>query len=220
MRILVVEDEPKLNKGIVHGLKSRGYAVDFAFEGKAGETLARQNPYDLIILDIMMPIRDGITVCKNLRESNISTPILMLTAKDSTEDTVNGLDSGADDYLVKPFSFEELTARIRSLLRRPTGMVSDTLELDALQLDTASGKLTINGKDIALTTREYALLEYLLRNKQNVVSREDILDHVWDNFYDSMSNAVDVHLKNLRKKLPKPYASRIETIRGKGYRLA
>src|SRR3989344_951075 len=220
MRILVVEDEPKLNKGIVKGLKTRGYAVDFAFEGQAGENLARENPYDLILLDIMMPRRDGLTVCRNLRKDGITTPILFLTAKDAVEDKVTGLDEGADDYLVKPFSFEELTARIRSLLRRPNGMVADTLVLDDLKLDTQAQRLTISDKEISLTTREYALLEYLLRNYDKVITREDILDHVWDNFYDSLSNVVDVHLKNLRKKLPKDYAKRIKTIRGKGYRIA
>ena len=220
MRILVVEDEPKLNKGIVKGLKTRGYAVDFAFEGQAGENLARKNPYDVILLDIMMPRRDGLTVCRNLRKDGITTPILFLTAKDAVEDKVTGLDEGADDYLVKPFSFEELTARIRSLLRRPNGMVGDTLVLDDLKLDTQAQRLTISDKEISLTTREYALLEYLLRNYDKVITREDILDHVWDNFYDSLSNVVDVHLKNLRKKLPKDYAKRIKTIRGKGYRIA
>ncbi|MBI1833480.1 MAG: response regulator transcription factor [Candidatus Andersenbacteria bacterium] len=220
MRILVVEDEPKLNKGIVKGLKTRGYAVDFTFEGQAGENLARKNPYDLILLDIMMPRRDGLTVCRNLRKDGITTPILFLTAKDAVEDKVTGLDEGADDYLIKPFSFEELTARIRSLLRRPNGMVSDTLTLDDLKLDTQAQRLTINDTEISLTTREYSLLEYLLRNRDKVITREDILDHVWDNFYDSLSNVVDVHLKNLRKKLPKDYAKRIETIRGKGYRVA
>jgi DNA-binding response OmpR family regulator len=220
MRILVVEDELKLNKGIVHGLKNRGYAVDFAFEGQAGETLARENPYDLIILDIMMPRRDGLTVCRNLRQAGISTPVLFLTAKDAIEDKVHGLDTGADDYLVKPFSFKELMARLRSLLRRRPEMVSDILRLDELQLDTTAQRLTIGGKEISLTVREYALLEYLLRNINTVVSREDILDHVWDNFYDSLSNVVDVHLKNLRKKLPAAYAKRIKTIWGKGYRIA
>lgn len=220
MRILVVEDEPKLNRGIVRGLKSRGYAVDFAFEGQAGETLARKNPYDVIILDIMMPRRDGLTMCRNLRADGIATPILFLTARDGVADKVVGLDEGADDYLVKPFAFEELTARIRSLLRRPKGMVADTITLDDLALDTKAQRLTISDKEVVLTTREYALLEYLLRNKDAVMSREDILDHVWDTFYDSQSNVVDVHLKNIRKKLPKKYAERIETIRGKGYRVA
>ena len=220
MRILVVEDEPKLNKGIVKGLKARGYAVDFAYEGKAGETLAKENPYDLIILDVMMPIRDGITVCKNLRTASITTPILFLTAKDATEDKITGLDSGADDYLVKPFSFEELTARIRSLLRRPKQLITDILTLDELKMDTNAQQTTVAKKEIQLTTREHALLEYLLRNQNKVITREEILDHVWDNFYDSLSNVVDVHLKNLRKKLPKKYADRIKTIRGKGYRLA
>lgn len=220
MRILVVEDEPKLNRGIVKGLQSQGYAVDFAYEGEAGETLARQNPYDAIILDIMMPNQDGITTCKNLREAGVKSPILFLTAKDSVQDKVAGLDTGADDYLVKPFSFDELTARIRSLLRRPKAMVNDIISLDTLALNIPAGQVTVDGKNIELTSKEYSLLEYLLRNQGRIVSREDILDHVWDNFYDAMSNVIDVHLKNIRKKLPKTYAQRITTIRGKGYRIA
>ncbi len=220
MRILVVEDEPKLNKGLVKALKNQGYAVDFAFEGVAGETLARRNPYDLIILDIMMPLRDGLTVCQNLRHDQITTPILFLTAKDAIEDKVTGLDHGGDDYLTKPFSFEELLARIRSLLRRPNQLVPDIMTLDGLTLDTQAQRVTIANKEIHLTAREYALLEYLLRNQNTVVTRDDILSHVWDSFYDSLSNVVDVHLKNLRKKLPNQYARRIKTIRGKGYRLS
>lgn len=220
MRILVVEDEPKLNKGLVKGLERKGYAVDFAFDGLAGETLARKNPYDLIVLDIMMPRRDGITMCNNLRTDRIETPIIFLTAKDEINDKVTGLNTGADDYLVKPFAFDELAARIQSVLRRPKQLVPDTLTLDDLQLDTQAQRLTVGQKEIALTLREYSVLEYLLRNLGFVVTREDILAHVWDTFYDSQSNVVDVHVKNIRKKLPAAYAKRIETIRGKGYRVA
>jgi DNA-binding response OmpR family regulator len=220
MRILVVEDEPKLNRGIVEGLRNRGYAVDFAFEGQAGETLARQHPYDLIILDIMLPRRDGLTVCRNLRSDTFTTPILLLTARDDTDDKVLGLDAGADDYVIKPFSFDELAARIRALLRRPSQNLPHILELDGLTLDAAAGTCMAQGRPVNLTLREFSLLEYLLRNTGRIVSRENILDHVWDNFSDSQSNVIDVHLKNLRKKLPAPYARRIETIRGKGYRLA
>ncbi|MCE9642997.1 MAG: response regulator transcription factor [Candidatus Andersenbacteria bacterium] len=220
MRILVVEDEPKLNKGLVKGLQNKGYAVDFAFDGLAGETLARKQAYDLIILDIMMPRRDGITVCNNLRTSGIETPILFLTAKDEIADKVEGLNIGADDYLVKPFAFEELFARIKSILRRPKQVVPDILKLEKLTLNTKAQQLTINNKIIPLTLREYSLLEYLLRNEGAVITREDLLDHVWDIFYDSQSNVVDVHVKNIRKKLPTAYAKRIETIRGKGYRIA
>jgi DNA-binding response OmpR family regulator len=220
MKLLVVEDEPKLNKGLVQGLQARGYAVDFAFDGVEGENMARMNGYDLVVLDIMLPKRNGLEVCRNLRAARVGTPVLFLTAKDAVDDRIAGLDQGADDYLVKPFSFGELEARIRTLLRRPALVVADTLELDGLSLDTRAQKLTVDGKEIALTLREFALLEYFLRNQGVVVSREDLLDHVWDRFFDSFSNVVDVHLKNLRKKLPSSYAKRIETVWGKGYRLA
>ena len=219
MRLLVVEDEVKLNKGLVQGLQNKGYAVDFAYDGEQGEQMARWNKYDMIILDIMMPKQNGLEVCKNLRAKDITTPILLLTAKDTVEDKVIGLNAGADDYLVKPFSFEELAARVRTLLRRPPLTSSDILALENLRLDTRSQTVNINGKDLSLTLREYALLEYLLRNKGAVITREDILEHVWDRFHDSLSNVVDVHLKNLRKKLPDEYSKRIQTVWGKGYRL-
>ncbi len=220
MKLLVVEDEPKLNKGLVTGLQQRGYAVDFAFDGEAGENMARLNGYDVILLDVMLPKRDGFEVCRRLRKDGIQTPVLFLTAKDSTEDTVNGLDLGGDDYLVKPFSFDELAARLRTLLRRPPVTVSPILTLDELELNPRAQQVTVGGKEIALTLREYGVLEYLLRNKGAVVTRQDLLDHVWDQFFDSFSNVVDVHLKNLRKKLPPSYARRLKTIWGKGYRLA
>ncbi len=219
MRILVVEDEEKLNKGLVQGLQKRGYAVDFAFDGEEGEKLALWNDYDAIVLDIMMPKRDGLTICRNIRAKGKQTPVLFLTAKDATEDKIQGLDGGADDYLVKPFSFEELAARIRTLLRRPPLTANTVLQFDDLKIDTASQIVTLNGKPLELTLREYGLLEYLVRNKGIVKTREDILEHVWDRFFDSFSNVVDVHLKNLRKKLPTSYAKRIKTVWGKGYRL-
>jgi DNA-binding response OmpR family regulator len=219
MKILIVEDEIKLNKALSTGLQNHGYAVDCAFDGEEGEKLARINSYDLILLDIMMPKRDGIEVCKNLRAAGKTTPILMLTAKDAIDDRVNGLDSGADDYLIKPFAFEELIARIRTLFRRAPLTTTDILELDDLHLDTRTQQVSINKKEISLTLREYALLEYFLRNKDTVLTRGDLLEHVWDINYDSLSNVVDVHLKNLRKKLSKKYAQRIKTIWGKGYKL-
>ncbi|HCC83431.1 TPA: DNA-binding response regulator [Candidatus Uhrbacteria bacterium] len=219
MKLLVVEDEPKLNKGLVLGLQARGYAVDFAFDGVEGENMAKGGGYDLIILDVMMPNRDGFTVCQNLRTAGNHVPILFLTAKDAIDAKVEGLNLGADDYLVKPFSFEELVARIRTILRRAPQVVSDILTLGDLKLDTRSQTLSVDDKPIELTLREYGLLEYFLRNKGAVVTREDILSHVWDRFFDSFSNVVDVHLKNLRKKLPKTYAKRIQTVWGKGYRL-
>ncbi len=220
MKLLVVEDEAKLNRALVQGLQQRGYAVDFAFDGEEGERLARLNGYDLILLDIMLPKQDGLMVCKHLRAKGLLTPIIFLTAKDQTQEKVEGLDMGADDYLVKPFSFDELHARIRSLLRRPPIAHTDTLLLDTLELDTKAQKLTVDKKEIELTLREYGLLEYFLRNRDKVITRQDILDHVWDQFFDSFSNVVDVHLKNLRKKLPSRYANRIKTIWGKGYRLS
>lgn len=220
MRLLVVEDEPKLNKGLVLGLQQRGYAVDSALDGEEGEKMARLNGYDLIILDVMLPKRDGFEVCKNLRTAKVQTPVLFLTAKDATEDTIHGLDLGADDYLVKPFSFDELAARIRTLLRRPAAVINDVLTLDGLRLDTRSQKVSVHNTPVDLTLREYGLLEYLLRNQGAVVTRQAIIDHVWDQFFDSFSNVVDVHLKNLRKKLPSSYAKRIKTVWGKGYQLA
>ena len=218
MKILVVEDEPKLNRGLVRGLQNRGYAVDFAFEGVEGENMARMNGYDLIVLDIMLPNRDGLEVCRNLRSVKVDTPIIFLTARDAVEDRIAGLDEGADDYLVKPFSFAELEARVRTLLRRPPLAAPNLLELDGLCLDARSQRVTVDSNPINLTLREFALLEYLLRNQGVVITREDILDHVWDRFFDSFSNVVDVHLKNLRKKLPEAYAKRIQTVWGKGYR--
>lgn len=220
MKILVVEDEPKLNQGLVEGLKARGYTVDSALDGVEGESLAKTHTYDAILLDVMMPKRDGFEVCRNLRTAGVQTPVIFLTARDATEDKVKGLDLGSDDYLIKPFSFEELTARIRAIVRRQPITTSNTLTLDSLHLDTKSQKVRVDTKEIHLTLREYGVLEYLLRNKDAVVTREDILSHVWDRFFDSFSNTVDVHIKNLRKKLPSSYAKRIQTIWGKGYRIS
>lgn len=220
MKLLLVEDEPKLNRGIVQGLQERGYAVDAALDGEEGENKARMNTYDVIILDVMLPKQDGFTVCKKIRAAGIMTPVLFLTARSGVHDRVEGLNLGGDDYLIKPFSFEELTARIRSILRRAPQVTGDVFTLDELQLDTRSQSVTVNGKNIDFTLREYGLLEYLLRNKGAVVNRQEILDHVWDRFADTLTNVVDVHLKNIRKKLPAKYAKRIETIWGKGYRLS
>lgn len=220
MKLLVVEDEPKLNKALVQGLRQQGYVVDFAFDGEEGERIARSSEYDLLILDVMLPKLDGFGLCKRLREAGKMTPILFLTAKDAIEDRVIGLDLGADDYLVKPFSFEELSARVRTLLRRPAVVMSDVLKLDQLELDARGQTVTVDGKKIELTLREFALLEYLMRNVGAVITQQDMLDHVWDRFFDSFSNVVNVHIKNLRKKLPPAYAKRLVTVWGKGYRLA
>lgn len=219
MKILVVEDEQKLNNAIVLGLQQRGFTVDSALDGTEGERFARENGYDAILLDVMMPGVDGFEVCRRLRAANIHTPILFLTARGDIHDKVEGLNIGADDYLVKPFSFDEVIARIRAVTRRSPEVKSDILELDELKLDTRSQIVTVNDVVIDLTLREYGLLEYFLRNIGTAVTREDILSNVWDRFHDSLSNVIDVHLKNLRKKLPKAYAKRIQTIWGKGYRL-
>ncbi len=219
MKILIIEDEIKLNKALSKGLQNLGYAVDSAFDGEEGEKMAKWNEYDLILLDVMLPKKNGIEVCQNLRAAGKTTPILMLTAKDAIEDKVAGLNIGADDYLVKPFAFDELIARIRTLFRRPPLASADVFELDKLKLDTRTQKVTVGEKEIDLTLREYGLLEYMLRNQDTVLTRVDLLEHVWDRNYDSLSNVVDVHLKNLRKKLPKEYAKRIETVWGKGYKL-
>ncbi len=219
MKILVVEDEEKLNKIIVLGLQKRGYAVDFAFDGRVGESMARVNEYDVIISDIMMPEQNGVEMCAKLREAGIKTPFIFLTALGDVEDKILGLDTGADDYIVKPFSFDELLARIRAALRRGPQIEGDILHFEELIIDTRSQTVTIGDQQLELTLREYALLEYFLRNQSVVITREDILTHVWDQFFDSFSNVVDVHIKNLRKKLPKPYAKRLQTVWGKGYKL-
>lgn len=219
MKILVIEDEQKLNSAIVLGLQQRGFTVDSALDGAEGERLGRENTYDAILLDVMMPGIDGFEVCRRLRKADVQSPILFLTAKGDVHDKVEGLNIGADDYLVKPFSFDELVARIRAVTRRAPEIKSDVLELDALRLDTRSQIVTVGHAVIDLTLREYGLLEYFLRNVGAVVTRDDILTNVWDRFHDSLSNVVDVHLKNLRKKLPKAYAKRIQTVWGKGYRL-
>ena len=217
--ILVIDDEKDLIKLIDLHLSKEEYLVISAKNGIEGLDIALKHKPDLILLDIMMPKRDGLEICRNLRAKGVQTPILFLTARDTVEDKIAGLDLGADDYLVKPFSFEELAARIRTLLRRAPLATGDVLTLNELRLDTRSQTVTIKDKPIDLTLREYGLLEYLLRNKGAVVTRDDILTHVWDRFFDSFSNVVDVHLKNLRKKLPTAYAKHIETVWGKGYRL-
>lgn len=219
MKILVVEDELRLNELIVSELKERGFVVDSAQDGREGEYLASVNAYDVVVLDVMLPERNGFEVLKNLRAKEIMVPVLFLTSLGDTTDKVQGLDMGADDYLVKPFDFDELVARIRSLSRRPPQFTDAILRIEDLSIDTRSQSVTIAGKEVSLTLREYLLLEYLLRHRGDVVTREDILEHVWDRFFDSLSNVVDVHIKNLRKKLPKKYAKYIQTVWGKGYRI-
>jgi len=218
MRILIVEDEKKVADFIKRGLKEEGYSVDVAYDGEEGYFQATSNEYDAIILDLMLPKMDGITLCKRLRTERISTPILMLTAKDSVKDKVTGLDAGANDYLTKPFAFEELLARVRALLRKSETAVPTKLQIGDLILDLLTHKVSRAGKEIALTNKEYALLEYLMRNTGSIVTRTMISEHVWDINFDTFSNVIDVYVNYLRKKIDKGHKKKlIHTIRGRGY---
>ncbi len=218
MKILLVEDEKKVASFIKKGLEEEYYAVDLAYDGKDGFKLASTEQYDLMILDVMLPLKDGFSLVKDIRGQKIYTPILLLTAKDTIENKVEGLDSGADDYLTKPFAFEELLARIRALLRRKEG--SKTLQLKAgdLVLDTQSHKVSRAGIEITLTPKEYAILEYLLRNKNRVISRTLLSEHVYDYHFDSDTNVIDVYINKLRNKIDKQFDTQLlQTIRGVGY---
>jgi DNA-binding response OmpR family regulator len=220
MRILLVEDNRQLNNSLRLSLVDDGYAVDVAFDGVEGEELAEITPYDIIILDIMLPKKNGLDVCKSLRNHRVNTPILMLTARDALEDRVAGLDSGADDYLVKPFALEELRARMRALLRRESNNRSGLLEVDNLTLDPATHFVQRDGDPVELTSKEYALLEYMMRNPNRLITREMAESHVWSYDYDGASNVVDVYIRRLRRKIDDPFARKlIETVRGAGYRL-
>lgn len=222
MKIILIEDEEKLARTLKKGLEQEGYAVDCFFDGQTGQLQIEINheDYDLVILDIMLPKTSGIEVCKNIRNQGISLPVLMLTAKDSMEDKVIGLDSGADDYLIKPFAFEELLARIRALLRRPNNLLPAVLEVKDLVLNPATKKVYRDSQEILLTTKEFSLLEYFMRNAGQVLTREQILNRLWDFGFDSFSNIVDVHIKNLRKKIDHGNPEKLlQTVRGAGYRL-
>lgn len=221
MRILVVEDERKVANFLRHGLEEEKYIVDIAYDGKEGLQLAMNNQYDAILLDVMLPGMDGFSVLQELRSAGIATPIMMLTARGATQDRVQGLDLGADDYLPKPFSFEELTARLRSILRRTTSEKTTKLRCGDLVLDTVSHLAYRFGKEIELTTKEYALLEYLMRNKNRIVSRSNIVQHVWRYNFEPESNIIDVYIKRLRNKLEVDENSPplIQSIRGVGYRI-
>jgi DNA-binding response OmpR family regulator len=218
MRILVIEDEKKVASFIKKGLEEEFYAVDIALNGKEGFELALHEEYDLIIMDVMLPYMDGITITKELRKKEITKPILLLTVKETIQDKVIGLDSGADDYLTKPFAFEELVARVRALLRRKEQNKSTTLKFGELILDLQSHNVKIKDKEIVLTPKEYSILEYLLRNKNRVVSRTKLVEHVYDYHFDTETNIIDVYINKLRSKInydtTKPV---IQTIRGAGY---
>jgi len=218
MKILVVEDEKKVASFIKKGLVEEYYTVDLAYDGREGLKFAFREEYDLMILDVMLPVKDGFTMVKDIRSEKIDTPILLLTAKDTTKDIVEGLDSGADDYLTKPFAFEELLARIRALLRRNEGRKSLKLSAGDLVLDTQSHKVTRSGQEITLTPKEYSILEYLLRNKNRVVSRTLLSEHVYDYHFDSDTNVIDVYINKLRNKIDKQFDTPLlHTIRGVGY---
>ena len=218
MKILVVEDEKDLNRVITKHLKKNNYSVDSCFDGEEALDYISHGEYDLIITDIMMPKIDGYGFIKQLRNDKNSTPIIMLTAKDSLDDKILGLDSGADDYIVKPFEFDELLARIRVLMRRDYGFATNIIQVDDVVLDISKKLVTRSGESIVLTGKEYEVLEYLFKNKTGIISREQILNHVWDYDYEGASNIIDVIIKNIRKKLDvgskKPI---IHTKRGLGY---
>ncbi|MGB3367703.1 MAG: response regulator transcription factor [Acidaminobacteraceae bacterium] len=220
MKIMIAEDEVSLQYLIVQKLKDEGYSVDGCFDGEEAISYIDIYEYDLIILDIMMPKINGLKVLEYLRGKKIKTPVLLLTAKDDVSDRIKGLDSGADDYLTKPFSFDELYARLRALLRRQENIVANDLVLGDLSLNTVSKVVIRNNKSIDLTAKEYAILEYLLRNKDQVLTRLQIAEHVWNADYDNDSNVVDVYIRYLRRKIDEPYDAKIiHTVRGIGYTL-
>ena len=218
MRILIVEDEKKVAGFIKKGLEEETYAVDVAYDGEEGFHLADMNQYDLIILDVMLPKMDGLEVLTRLRDKKVSTPILLLTAKDAVDDKVTGLNKGADDYLTKPFAFSELLARIRSLLRRGQVETQTELKVGDLTLDMVSHKVSRDGEEIELTGKEYSLLEYFMRNEGKVLTRTMIAEHVWDYNFDTFTNVIDVYVNHLRKKIDKKYPAKLlHTLRGVGY---
>jgi two-component system, OmpR family, response regulator len=222
MKILIVEDEHRIATAIKKGLEQEKYAVDVAFAGDEGFDLASTEEYDLIILDLMLPVMDGLTVCKELRAKKIHTPILILTAKGQIQDKVTGLDAGADDYLTKPFSFEELLARVRALIRRPKHIADSILTIDDLTLNPTSYKVSRAQTPIQLSSKEFALLEYLMRHAHTIMSKDQIISHVWDYEADILPNTIEVYIRNLRKKIDEPFKNKtplLYTVRGFGYKI-
>jgi DNA-binding response OmpR family regulator len=219
MRILVVEDEKQLASIIKRGLEEEGYAVDAAYDGDAGQYYAENTAYDLVLLDVMLPLKSGLEVCRDLRMKKAAMPILMLTAKGKVEDKVAGLDCGADDYLVKPFAFPELLARIRALLRREGGRTPE-IAVGSLTLDPAARLVRLEGREVELTGKEYALLEFFMRNPGRLLTRTMLEEHVWNYEFEGGSNIVDVYIRRLRDKIdPGGSTGLIQTVRGAGYRL-
>lgn len=218
MKILLVEDEKKVSSFIKKGLEEEYYTVDVAYDGRGGINLALNNLYDIIILDVMIPIKDGMQVLKEIRENGINTPVLFLTAKDSVDNKIDALDSGADDYLTKPFSFEELLARVRALLRRYSDNKSVVFKVGELILDTQTHRVKRGSVEITLTPKEYSILEYLVRNKNRIISRTILTEHVYDYHFDTDTNVIDVYMNKLRNKIDKGYEKQLlHTVRGVGY---
>lgn len=220
MRILLVEDEKDLAGIVKQGLEEEGYVVDVAHDGEEGLYMAENFPVDAIVLDIMLPLKDGLTVLSTLRKNGVNTPVILLTARDALIDKIKGLDTGADDYLTKPFVFEELLARVRSLLRRKSTVKEAVIRVGDLEIDTASHEVKRGGKPISLSAKEYMLLEYLAYRKGNVVSRTDIVEHIYHEDAEMDSNVVDVYINYLRNKVDKEFPKKlIHTVRGAGYML-
>lgn len=222
MRVLVIEDERKIARALKKALEQEHYAVDVTFDGDDGHAMATTEPYDVIIVDRMLPGEyDGIAIIRSLRDKSITTPVLMLTALGRVEDKTSGLDIGADDYMVKPFSLDELLARVRALLRRPHVASNTILDAEDLSLDTAQRSVRRRGTEIKLTSKEFGLLEYLLRNKNRPISKNNIMQHVWDYDADILPNTIEVYIKYLRAKIDKPFGGKglIKTVRGFGYKI-
>lgn len=222
MRVLVVEDEHRIANSIKKGLEQERYAVDVTFNGSDGFDLASTEDYDVIILDLLLPGMDGLEVCRKLREEGKHTPILILTAKGQIQDKVTGLDSGADDYLTKPFSFEELLARVRALIRRPKNSLPTVLTVGDLQLNTQNFEVKRGKQKIQLSSKEFTLLEYLMRHARQTLTKEQIISHVWDYDADILPNTVEVYIRNLRRKIDLPFKDKktlLYTVRGFGYKI-
>jgi two-component system OmpR family response regulator len=218
MRVLVVEDEPKMARILRRGLEEEGYAVDVSLDGVDGLHMASENEYDAVVLDMMLPELDGLEVCRQMRERGRWAPVLMVTARDAVTDRVHGLDAGADDYLVKPFSFEELLARLRALLRRGARERPAVVRVGRLALDPAARRVELSGEPLSLSPKEYSLLRYFMAHPGEVLSRTQILEHVWDYNYEGGSNVIDVYVRYLRKKVDGPDGpSLLRTVRGAGY---
>ena len=222
MRILVVEDEHRIANSIKKGLEQERYAVDVSYTGTDGFDMASTETYDLIILDIMLPEMNGIEICRELRKNHIHFPILMLTAKGQTEDKVNGLDAGADDYMTKPFSFDELLARVRALTRRQSVVIDEELKVNDLEIDPKKFTVKRSGRIIQLSNKEFNLLEFLVRNKNNIVTKDQIISHLWNYDADILPNTIEVYIKNLREKIDRSFINKkplIQTVRGFGYKI-